>query len=165
MERNGTNGKGVWLGRVIRKGRFRQEKSGMMIRIKKWKRQSLVARTYSSGTDENVNLPSLLSLHSLFFPLSSVLAVRGWCVYLKLCPAAAWMYTSLSACCVCFHENGCSHPVHSIGLDHLLRHTAVQCLIKFERRVCMHVYCSSIRIAVEVQSEWLCQLTAHLEAL
>lgn len=137
-----------------------------MIRIKKWKRQSWVARTYSSSTDENVNPPPSFhhTLSSSY--LSSVLMVRSWRVYLKLCPAAAWMYAFLSACCVCSHENVCSHIQCGIGSS-----SEAHCCAEFDQIwtavwcVCTHVCCSSIRTAVEVQSEYLCQLTAHLQAL
>lgn len=134
-----------------------------MIRIKKGKGQSLVARTYSSSTDENVNPPPSFH-HTLLFPL--VFCTHGQkLTCLPQAVSSCSMDVCISLCMLCMFARECAFT-YTVW-DHLQRHTAAQSLIRFEQRcgVCTHVYCSSITIAVEVQSEYLCQLTAHLEAL
>lgn len=106
-----------------------------------------------------ISLPpfiTLFSSHSLLYSWSEADVFTSSCVQLQ----HGRIHLSLHVVCVCTRM--CVY-IYSISLDCLQRHTAVQCLIKFEQRcgVCMHVYCASIRIAVEVQSECLCQLTAQ----
>lgn len=111
-----------------------------------------------------IPLPPFITLSSLptclLYSWSEADVFTSSCVQLQ----HGCMHFSLHV--VCVRTRMCVH-IYSMGLDHLQRHTAAQSLIRFEQRcgVCTHVYCSSIRIAVEVQSEYLCQLTAHLEAL
>lgn len=100
----------------------------MMIRIKKLRRQRLVARTYSSSTDENVNLPpsfhhTLFSSHSLLYCWSEA----DVCLPQAVSSCSIYVYISLHA-----FARGCA---------------------------------LAIRVAVDVQSECLCQLAAHLEGL